>query len=81
MLIFMVSCCVLIEFVQLFFFLPITNVFHGWYKVKEDKLKPLHREAHKLSLAFHQFTILHIPREENERADELANQALNSPYP
>lgn len=49
----------------------------GEYKVKDAKLKVLHAKAKDLTEDFAGFEIHHIPREENTRADELANQALD----
>lgn len=45
----------------------------GRYKVKAEHLKPLVSQAHRLSKRFRRFAIRHIPREENKKADRLAN--------
>ena len=50
----------------------------GEYKVKHPKMKPLFQEAKEAASVFTLFSIVHIPREENSRADELANIALDS---
>jgi ribonuclease HI len=47
----------------------------GQYKVRDEKLKPLHEEARRLAGAFAEFSIEHIRREKNRAADRLANQA------
>ena len=49
----------------------------GEYRVKDEKLRPLSAEAQTRLRAFRAFTISHIPREQNKRADRLANRALN----
>ncbi len=49
----------------------------GVYKVKAPHLKPLHEEARRRLRAFPQVRILHVPREENRRADFLANLAID----
>ncbi len=49
----------------------------GQYKVKNEKLIPLHREAVELSRRFSDFQINHIPRELNKEADILANKAMD----
>lgn len=49
----------------------------GQYKVKSPGLKPLFEEAKGLLKQFKSVQLKHIPREENERADELANEALD----
>lgn len=48
----------------------------GEYKVKDEKLKPLHARVKKLSAKL-KCTIKHLPREENKEADKLANIALD----
>ena len=45
----------------------------GRYKVKAPHLKPLLAEALVLAKRFTRFAIRHVPREENKKADRLAN--------
>ncbi|QQG52240.1 MAG: ribonuclease HI family protein [Candidatus Falkowbacteria bacterium] len=47
------------------------------YKVKNKDLAPLFLEIHNLSLKFKQINYTHIPRERNQEADRLANQAMD----
>lgn len=48
----------------------------GQYKVKNVGLKPLFDKA-KIKLAdFNKWSIEHVPREQNKRADELANRGI-----
>jgi ribonuclease HI len=49
----------------------------GRYRVKNQGLKPLYQKATQLAGQFSQFSIIHIPREQNEAADTLANKAMN----
>jgi len=49
----------------------------GEYKVKNEGLKQLFALTHELSQEFEFFSIEHVRREFNKRADELANQALD----
>jgi len=50
----------------------------GHYKVKHPNLIPLFNQTrHKLS-QFSSYTIIHVRREKNSRADELANQAIDN---
>ena len=49
---------------------------NGLYKVKSPKLKPLFLEVMELMHTFKSFQVMHIPREYNTRADNLANKAL-----
>lgn len=50
----------------------------GQYKIKNEALKPLWKKAQDLSKEFKDFSIGHVRRELNSRADELANEALDS---
>jgi ribonuclease HI len=49
----------------------------GSYQVKDSKLKPLHAEAAALLETFRFYQILHVPRRDNQRADQLANQGID----
>lgn len=50
----------------------------GAYQVRHPDLLPLYQAAKKLSGLFRRFGIRHVRREENKRADALANHALDS---
>jgi len=56
----------------------VVRQMSGQYKVKNKTLKPLFSEAQQLLEEFGQYTISHIPRAQNKRADELANQAIDT---
>lgn len=47
----------------------------GRYRVKARNLQPLYQEVRKLASGFDRFTCVHLPREQNERADALAGAA------
>ncbi len=47
----------------------------GIYRVKNPALQKLHAEAEQLIRQLERFSIRHVPREQNERADALANKA------
>lgn len=49
----------------------------GEYRVKSDNLKELYMEAKHLLRRFQSVRIQHVPREENELADRLANEAVD----
>ena len=49
----------------------------GDYRVKAPGLKPLHRRAVGLLARIGKARVIHIPREQNSRADALANAALD----
>ncbi|MBA7679987.1 Bifunctional protein [subsurface metagenome] len=48
----------------------------GKYRVKNAALKPLYQQVKQLLGRLESSTIHHIPREQNEEADNLANAAL-----
>jgi len=50
----------------------------GVYRVKNPGLKPLYERARHLIARLESFSIEHVPRERNRKADRLANQALDA---
>lgn len=50
---------------------------NGDYKVKNEGLKPLFQKALLTLSKFQEYTINHIPREQNAKADQLANEAID----
>ncbi len=50
---------------------------NGEYKVKNKNITPLFIRAKQLSREFESFRIEHVMREENSRADEMANRAID----
>jgi ribonuclease HI len=50
----------------------------GQYKVKSDSLRPLHEQALEGLEGFERWSIRSVPRTENELADELVNQAIDT---
>jgi ribonuclease HI len=53
----------------------------GEYRVKNEDLKWLFDEAKGLMKEFQSVRLTHVPREQNKRADELCNQALDALKP
>lgn len=47
------------------------------YQVKNEGLKPLYQEICELLKEFKSFTVRHVRREYNKRADELANRGID----
>ncbi len=47
------------------------------YKVKNEQLKELYLQARALIQRFERVDVKHVPRDENQRADALANRALD----
>lgn len=50
----------------------------GQYKVKHAGLKPLFLETMAALRAFDRWSVRNVRREQNERADELVNEALDA---
>jgi ribonuclease HI len=50
----------------------------GVYRVKHPDMKPLHREALATLDSFERWSIRSVPRDQNARADELVNRALDA---
>ncbi len=53
----------------------------GEYRVKHPDLQPLHQAASHLRKQIGSVTITHVRREQNKRADELCNIALDGAKP
>jgi ribonuclease HI len=56
----------------------IVRQVQGSYKVKQEHLRPLREEVMRALAGFGDWSIRHVKRGENERADELLNEALDS---
>jgi len=52
---------------------------NGNYRVKNASLKPLYQKVQQLQSSLQEFTIAHIPRQQNREADRLVNRALDMP--
>ncbi len=48
------------------------------YRVRNARLRPFFERILELKRQFKSFKVTHVPREQNKRADELANLALDS---
>lgn len=55
----------------------IVKQIRGEYKVKHPNLKPLFQQAMQQLSGFASYSITHVRREKNRRADELANKAID----
>ena len=55
----------------------LVRQLRGEYKVRAEHLRPLHAEVCRRLRVFPAVRILHVPREENRRADSLANLAID----
>ena len=59
----------------------IVNQMRGAWKVKNDALRRLWREAMGLATTFDKITYSAVRREHNELADQLVNEALDAEGP
>lgn len=57
--------------------LVVSQVLGEW-KIKSDQLRQLAVKAESLFYKFKPRSIAHVPRAENARADELANEAMDA---
>jgi ribonuclease HI len=56
----------------------VVRQLSGQYQIKEERLQKLFMQIWNARVeTFKQLTFTHIPRGENKRADELANQAMD----
>ena len=56
----------------------VVKQLNGQYKVKDQNMKLLYAEVIKKVEMFNFVTFKHVPREQNENADALVNNALDS---
>jgi ribonuclease HI len=56
----------------------LVEQLRGNFKVRAEHLKPLLAESVLRAKRFRKFSILHIPREQNMRADRLANKGADA---
>lgn len=55
----------------------VVKQLNGQYKVKHPSLKPLFEKARALASSFKRFDVIHVPRTETAKADQLANDELD----
>jgi ribonuclease HI len=55
----------------------VVEQINGGYRIKEARLKELNARAKELLESFPDVKVKHVDREQNKRADYLANQALD----
>ncbi|MFA5890050.1 MAG: ribonuclease HI family protein [Actinomycetota bacterium] len=56
----------------------LVQQLRGVYKVKSANLRPLFEQARAAACRFEKVVFEHVPREQNVRADELVNLALDA---
>lgn len=55
----------------------VVKQIKGEYKVKNERMIPMYNMVMPLVKKFNSFEIIHIRRELNKRADQLANEAMD----
>jgi ribonuclease HI len=55
----------------------LVKQMNGEYKVKNDDLRALFERASQLRRQFDRVTLTHVRREQNKRADQIGNEALD----
>ncbi|MGQ9756621.1 MAG: ribonuclease HI family protein [Actinomycetota bacterium] len=55
----------------------VVRQIQGLYRVKERSLRSLHSQVMSMLGRYRDWSIQHVPREENREADRLANHALD----
>jgi len=55
----------------------IARQIEGRYRVKHPDLKPYFARTTSLIASFDEFSVTHVPREKNQRADALVNACLD----
>jgi ribonuclease HI len=56
----------------------IVEQVRGNWKVKQEHLRPLHAQVNKALRDLPNWSIRHVKRDENDRADQLLNDALDA---
>ena len=54
----------------------LVRQLNGAYRVKNQRIKIYFYQVRDLLLKFSKYDIIHIPREENREADQMANEAI-----
>jgi ribonuclease HI len=55
----------------------VVRQINGQYRVRKPDLQPLHRRAMRLLARIPETAVQHVPRERNQGADRLANEAMD----
>lgn len=58
----------------------LARQINGQYRVRDPQLRLLHDLAQHLAQGFSRCQVMHIPREQNTRADRLAGQAVRGKH-
>ena len=56
----------------------VVRQINGLYKVKHENIKPLFEKCVSLLGRFSKFSVRHVPREQNKRADALSKEGIKA---
>jgi len=56
----------------------VVRQLNGEYRVKDEKMKPLHQAVQRLLTRFDEHPVEHVRREQNKLADKLVNAVLDA---
>ncbi len=59
----------------------LVRQINGVYKVRHENLKPLFDKSVRLLRRFSKFTVRHVPREQNQKADALSKKGIKAERP
>jgi ribonuclease HI len=59
----------------------VVRQVNGLYKVKHENMIPLFEQAMGLLRSFKKYSVTHVGREENRRADQLSKEAIKKKTP
>ena len=54
----------------------VVKQINGYYKVKHERMKPLHRKAIALLCQYSNWILQHVPRDNNTIADKLSKEGM-----
>ena len=57
----------------------VVRQINGRYAVRHENMKPLFEKAMKLLKSFDSWSVTHVRREQNKRADALSKEAVKDP--
>jgi probable phosphoglycerate mutase len=55
----------------------VVEQMKGWMAVRAAHLQPLHRQARRLAERIERISISYVPRDRNQLADAIADEAIN----
>jgi ribonuclease HI len=59
----------------------VIEQMRGWIRVRNERLRQLHRRARRLAARFKHISFTHVPRTRNRLADAMASEAIAARQP